>query len=249
MVVACCSSKSLIHYVCAHSWLYWWTWQKDEHSHEVQAHFGIDHLLVQRCVHGHSSSRHATDGPEMFQCIFQDDSRTVHNILGPHASLTLSSYFQHLVPCSTGGNFSQGTTPLHSLPDNPCFEPTCSSQSSTIHISTSWPQILHLIPDLQSNGALTDPVLFTNTLQIADTDGSHVTYDLIAHVCYDHRRQHFTSEFQLDNLVYTYDDMLYDGILHQYDNMDLFKSTSRNTEFYVYHRTSTKSMVSYISPS
>ena len=173
MVTSCHPSKSSIHYVCAHSWLYW-TWQKDEHSREVQAHFCVDHLLVQRCVHGHPSSRHATDGPEMFQRIFKDDSRTVRNILGPHASLTLSAYFQHLVPRSTGGNFSQGTTPLHVLPDNPCTEPTCSAQASIIHISTSWPQILHLIPDLRSDGTLTDPVQFTNTLRIADADGSHV---------------------------------------------------------------------------
>ena len=221
------------------------TWQKDNHSREVQAHFCVDHLISWKCDHGHISSSHPTEGPEMFLRIFRHDSRAVRDILGPHVALTLSEYFQHLIPRITGGNFSQGTTPLHVLPDERCTELTCSSQAHKCHISTFWPQILHIIPDLRSDATLPDPIKFTNSFHITDADGSRVTYELVARVLYHHVHEHFTSEFRLDNLVYTYNDMSCDGILLQHKSLDLLETTSgKNTEFYVYHRTSTKLTVS-----
>ena len=178
--------------------------------------------------------------PQIFFRFIQHDARTVRDILGPGAALTITDYFRHYIPRRRGGNDEQGTTPLHVIPQM-CREQGCGLMADTVSISVAWPQMLHLVSDTSSDSHIPNPVDFTNRFSIIDQDGSNVTYDLIARIL--HHKDHFTAQLRFDSSVYSYND-IGGGKLRQENDPTLLEKKNTNSDvFYLYHRTSDKATV------
>ena len=182
----------------------------------------------------------ATAYPEILLRLNDHDIATTHDFFGD--TITLTDYFAHFIPRRPMGNHSNGTTPLHILPSQPCTSANCPLELAIIEIETSWPQVLNIVSDLRGDSTLQPKrAQLRNMFQVPDKDGSFVTYNLIGRVLYEN--EHFWSQLQFEGHTYTYNDMKKDGNLipmmdpHQLEHQDL------RSFYYVYHRTSVKSTV------
>lgn len=204
----------------------------------VQLYFGLQHTLLHRCPEGHVSRVVASNPESMFQ--FNDhDLRITRAVHGSH--ITMTDYFQHLIPRRRIGNDANGTTVLHTLPSSTCLHSNCKVQADLMAIETSWPQILQIIPE--SRAASEDMLKTQKWIQldrkftIPDQKGNGVEYQLVGRVCF-HSNQHFTSDIMLENRLFLYNDMFNKGKLVDIGDSTLFDTQDDRCVLLTYHRTS-----------
>ncbi|KAF9555016.1 hypothetical protein CPC08DRAFT_766248 [Agrocybe pediades] len=129
--------KTASAYGCAMTWLSWAVKDGDA-KHATQSYFGFSHTVYWKCSRGHDIHLDAAENPSTFFNFNQDDIRMVKTLTG-RQYLPLDDYFQHYIPRISGGNYSNGTTPVHKLPLRKCTHPSCSEHMKPFDISTSWP--------------------------------------------------------------------------------------------------------------
>lgn len=152
--------------------------------------------------------------------------------------VTLTDYFRHSIP-------RLEYLHLHDLMDKPCSEILCSSMSCVAQIATLWPQTLNVMSDYASPTMCSDPeqmIAFENKFSIMDIDGESVTYELVARVIFS--SNHFTSQIRFGGKAYTYNDCVCNGHLVESNDQYLLEKHDSRSVYYVYNRTSAKSMVS-----
>ncbi|KAF8951007.1 hypothetical protein BDZ97DRAFT_2067954 [Flammula alnicola] len=102
-------------------------------------------------------------------------------------------------------------------------------------------RVFNIVSDAQADSNVNlDRVFFENSFKIPDHDGSYVTYELIGRVLFE--GNHFTSQLRFGGRAYTYNDI--DGKLVPDTDSNLLETRDTRSVFYVYHRSSHKSMTS-----
>lgn len=202
--------------------------------------FDIVHIIGRECAENHVTT--ALDMrpsiPYVWLTINSRDMRTVHTLLGAH--VTISQYLDHYVPRHLGGDNSGGKMALHTLPDTQCPHSGCDFDAAITHIVVSWPQILHINPDVRVDP---DRVIFDNSIVISDEDGSKVTYELASRILHVNGN-HFISQLRFGGLTYVYDDLKYGGKLQPSDDPHLLEvEDKRGSIGYIYNRTSSNHTV------
>jgi len=158
--------------------------------------------------------------------------------------LTLTDFFHHLIPriCNSAHQFRE----LHMWPSARCPHTGCllSSEIKTIH--TSWPQILHIIPETvgdtvaKSTSLPYEPVKPQLVFKIPcnnSMDSVFVQYNLVGRIVFKNG-DHFISEIWHKDRLFQYDDTRNNGKLQDYGPANLFDVIHPNVRLLVYHRTS-----------
>lgn len=219
------------------------------------------------CRFGHYQSRRACD-PIPFLAISSRDILHATHASNSRSSLEidLGTYLSHLVARSPGTKgLRNAGHELSEYPDAPCDHRGCESLLSLAAIQTSWPQILHIVPETSGELAeiffargSTDPPLrlpleFTISSHTSrrlpkptDSRAAHagasvegaVTYQLVGRQLFQREKAHFVAEVCLQGGAYLYDDMDNSGVLIKTgEALDLLTPTEEAT-YVVYHRTS-----------
>ncbi|KAH7908558.1 hypothetical protein BJ138DRAFT_1205112, partial [Hygrophoropsis aurantiaca] len=207
-------------YGCAVTWLQRAVMEID--SEEIQLSFAVQHFVEVQCESNHHTTIPASKPEALFR-LSDHDARIVHAACAPKSTVDLTDFFLHLIPRRSIGNDANGTTLLHTLTDLHCTHTECSlsmlSTPKIIGIKTSWPKILHIMPE--TRGSLREE--------------EDVRYELIGRIL--HRVNHFVAEVLIDGHIFVYNDMN-SGKLEDRGNGLLFEEGDRNAVLYVYHRTS-----------
>ena len=169
------------------------------------------------------------------------------------SSITLAQYFCQSIPCRMAGIVTEnqyfGTDPLHLLLPQPCAVGPCSALASIISISTTWPDILQVIPTTTglsiSPPNSHTPVHFERYWSLPSVlpsslsdDFSTVGYSLAGRLLYHSNSQHYTAQIVIGDYTYTYNDLEKGRRLQNIGLSDQCSIPNLEAVLYIYARTS-----------
>jgi hypothetical protein len=140
----------------------------------------------------------------MVNSIITNDVDTTCAICGPN--VMLQDHLQHLIPRCSMGNDESGTRLLHTISDSQCLHPGCDNSSILNHIQTSWPNILHILPETIMSGENSfnmEPLIIPHQFGIQND----IKYELVGHIHYNRDAQHFTCNCIIAGCLYKSDDV------------------------------------------
>ncbi|KII94260.1 hypothetical protein PLICRDRAFT_171919 [Plicaturopsis crispa FD-325 SS-3] len=231
-------------YGCAKRWLRHAVQELDE---DTQRHFSVQHTSVMMCPKGHILLLPASS-PVLFLRITKRDVDTLRHVYGTTGGkITTEQYFQHFVPQIDVSEDSGRTIPVHTLYSKdlvPCGHRHCQDTVSISDIQTSWPQLLHIIPEplvhhvSSTDFAASNPLHYERTFCISNDAENHeqVQYELVGRVLYLEKPSHFVTQMLLGNRTVRYDDM--DDLLVDSGPSSILEKPNRHTSFLLYHRIS-----------
>ncbi|KAH6906610.1 hypothetical protein BKA70DRAFT_1401368 [Coprinopsis sp. MPI-PUGE-AT-0042] len=168
-------------------------------------------------------------------------------------AIDINNFFDHFIPCRHSG--SPRYLPVHTLPARACTDRGCNAMQRVDSVTCMWPNILFIRSDNygDTRGAPASPRLkMKNHLAIPGSNGDDpVSYELVGRVLHQHFNQssgvqgHFTAELRLDGKTFTYDDNSNGGRLIPSSDSQLLVSQRSDSFFYVYHRTSEKTLTTH----
>ncbi|KAF9540763.1 hypothetical protein CPC08DRAFT_730920 [Agrocybe pediades] len=197
-------------YRCAMTWLSWAV--KDlKPSYRAQSFYGTSHCVTWRCPEGHAVSLNAMDHPSVFFYFNEEDIQMVKNITSQRI-ISLDYYFGVYIPRISGGNYSNGTTPIHKLPLRRCTHKSCIEMMSPLDVTTSWPLTLTMVSDVCASTSVSrSSISYDDTFSIENGEGGLVEYKRVGRVIYSKESEHYTAQIQHADNAYTYDGMLQSG--------------------------------------
>lgn len=182
--------------------------------------------------------------------------------IAENATITTEQYFQHTVPrLAPRTTWHEASQMVHNIPASSCAHEGCGASSHNVAVSTSWPLILHIIPDTVHNrGSSTIPIkpsrtfsihsdyssLSSDSLPDTSSESEKIVYDLVGRILFLVDHSHYQAEVIIGQGTYIYDDIRRDGVLQPINDPSVIEQPDIRCVLMVYHRRTIASVSTYI---